>query len=157
MDNGICLFTYKTYLILPSADFRGVMISQSHVAILGVPRHGGMGPPEGHHHLQRHDQRPVKGKRPGEGRVSEPLSRCLASLHVNHAALHDLPPSLAPLPCSSQQGRQWSLAIDVFNHMVNGGIECDAVTCCSLITALDKGGQWQLAEQVRYRDLDPNV
>ena len=36
----------------------------------------------------------------------------------------------------------------MFNHMVNGGIECDAVTCCSLITALDKGGQWQLAEQV---------
>lgn len=28
------------------------------------------------------------------------------------------------------------------------GVECDAVTCCSLITALDKGGQWQLAEQV---------
>jgi hypothetical protein len=28
-----------------------------------------------------------------------------------------------------------------------GGIECDAVTCCSLITALDKGGQWQMAEQ----------
>lgn len=39
-------------------------------------------------------------------------------------------------------------AIDVFNHMSNAGIECDAVTCCSLITALDKGGQWQLAEQV---------
>jgi pentatricopeptide repeat protein len=27
-------------------------------------------------------------------------------------------------------------------------VECDAVTCCSLITALDKGGQWRLAEQV---------
>lgn len=27
-------------------------------------------------------------------------------------------------------------------------MDCDAVTCCSLITALDKGGQWQLAEQV---------
>jgi hypothetical protein len=40
-------------------------------------------------------------------------------------------------------------AIDVFNHMSNANIECDAVTCCSLITALDKGGQWQLAEQVR--------
>ena len=52
------------------------------------------------------------------------------------------------LPPPPPQGRQWSLAIDVFNHMVNGGIECDAVTCCSLITALDKGGQWQLAEQV---------
>lgn len=32
--------------------------------------------------------------------------------------------------------------------MSNAGVECDAVTCCSLITALDKGGQWQLAEQV---------
>ena len=64
-----------------------------------------------------------------------------------HTHTRDLPPS--PL-CISQQGRQWSLAIDVFNHMVNGGIECDAVTCCSLITALDKGGQWQLAEQARH-------
>lgn len=44
---------------------------------------------------------------------------------------------------------QWSLAIDVFNHLCDNNIECDAVTCCSLITALDKGGQWQLAEQVR--------
>jgi hypothetical protein len=33
--------------------------------------------------------------------------------------------------------------------MSDAGIECDAVTCCSLITALDKGGQWPLAEQVR--------
>jgi hypothetical protein len=33
--------------------------------------------------------------------------------------------------------------------MVEAGVESDAVTCCSLITALDKGGQWQLAEQVR--------
>ena len=32
--------------------------------------------------------------------------------------------------------------------MCSAGIECDAVTCCSLITALDKGGQWQVAEQV---------
>eukprot|EP00198_Chlamydomonas_reinhardtii_P000668 XP_001690003.1 predicted protein [Chlamydomonas reinhardtii] len=30
-------------------------------------------------------------------------------------------------------------------------IECDAVTCCSLITALDKGGQWQLGEQVFFQ------
>jgi hypothetical protein len=40
------------------------------------------------------------------------------------------------------------MAIEVFNHMVAEGVECDAVTCCSLITALDKGGQRQLAEQV---------
>ncbi len=32
--------------------------------------------------------------------------------------------------------------------MADAGVESDAVTCCSLITALDKGGQWQLAEQV---------
>jgi len=36
--------------------------------------------------------------------------------------------------------------------MSDANIECDAVTCCSLITALDKGGQWQLAEQVRVDD-----
>jgi hypothetical protein len=42
-------------------------------------------------------------------------------------------------------------AIDVFNHMSASGVECDAVACCSLITALDKGGHWQLAEQVRFR------
>jgi hypothetical protein len=42
------------------------------------------------------------------------------------------------------------LRICMFNHMVAEGVECDAVTCCSLITALDKGGQWQLAEQVRH-------
>jgi hypothetical protein len=43
------------------------------------------------------------------------------------------------------------MAIELFNHMVAEGVECDAVTCCSLITALDKGGQWQLAEQVAAR------
>ena len=32
--------------------------------------------------------------------------------------------------------------------MIESGIETDAVTCCSLITSLDKGGQWQMAEKV---------
>jgi pentatricopeptide repeat protein len=28
------------------------------------------------------------------------------------------------------------------------GIEADVVTCCSLINALERGGQWQLAEKL---------
>ena len=28
------------------------------------------------------------------------------------------------------------------------GVEADVVTCCSLISALERGGQWQLAEQL---------
>lgn len=35
--------------------------------------------------------------------------------------------------------------------MLENDVEVDAVTCCSLITALDKGGQWELAEKVWMR------
>lgn len=34
------------------------------------------------------------------------------------------------------KGRQWGLAIELFTHMLQHGVECDAVTCCSLITAM---------------------
>ncbi len=31
------------------------------------------------------------------------------------------------------------------------GVEADVVTCCSLISALERGGQWQLAEVMPAR------
>lgn len=34
----------------------------------------------------------------------------------------------------------------VFDDMQARGVEADVVTCCSLISALERGGQWQLAE-----------
>jgi len=34
----------------------------------------------------------------------------------------------------------------VFDNMQARGVEADVVTCCSLISALERGGQWQLAE-----------
>ncbi len=36
-----------------------------------------------------------------------------------------------------------------FNNMQVRGVEADVVTCCSLISALERGGQWQLAGQLR--------
>lgn len=46
---------------------------------------------------------------------------------------------------------QWALALEVFRHMTAHSVQCDAVTTCSLISALDKGGQWQMAESVSGR------
>ena len=37
-------------------------------------------------------------------------------------------------------------AAQVFDDMQARGVEADVVTCCSLISALERGGQWQLAE-----------
>ena len=38
--------------------------------------------------------------------------------------------------------------MQVFEDMQAQGVEADVVTCCSLISALERGGQWQLAEQL---------
>ena len=64
---------------------------------------------------------------------------CTMQLCTTHHA-HTSPDTPVAYNCS--------LAIDVFNHMCQSGIECDVVTCCSLISAMEKGGQWELAEQV---------
>ncbi|KAL3159478.1 hypothetical protein ABBQ38_009900 [Trebouxia sp. C0009 RCD-2024] len=40
------------------------------------------------------------------------------------------------------------LAGQVFDDMQARGVLADVVTCCSLINALERGGQWQLAEQL---------
>ena len=39
-------------------------------------------------------------------------------------------------------------AVQIFDDMQAQGILADVVTCCSLINALERGGQWQLAEQL---------
>ena len=39
-------------------------------------------------------------------------------------------------------------AAQVFDDMQARGVLADVVTCCSLINALERGGQWQLAEQL---------
>ncbi len=39
----------------------------------------------------------------------------------------------------------------VFDDMQARGVEADVVTCCSLISALERGGQWQLAEVMSAR------
>ena len=36
----------------------------------------------------------------------------------------------------------------VFEHMQEHRVEPDVVTCCSLVSALERGGQWRLAEQL---------
>ena len=43
--------------------------------------------------------------------------------------------------------RSWCIA-QVFDDMQARGVLADVVTCCSLINALERGGQWQLAEQL---------
>jgi len=40
------------------------------------------------------------------------------------------------------------LSAQVFDDMQARGVLADVVTCCSLINALERGGQWQLAEQL---------
>lgn len=37
----------------------------------------------------------------------------------------------------------------IFSDMQARGVQVDVVICCSMISALERGGQWQLAEQVR--------
>ena len=36
----------------------------------------------------------------------------------------------------------------VFEDMLAWGVQADVVTCCSLITALERGGQWSASEQL---------
>lgn len=36
--------------------------------------------------------------------------------------------------------------VQLFVHMCDSGVQADAVTCCSLINAMDKAGMWQVAE-----------
>lgn len=38
--------------------------------------------------------------------------------------------------------------LQTFSHMQDCGVEADVVTCCSLISALERGGQWHLAQQL---------
>lgn len=38
--------------------------------------------------------------------------------------------------------------VQLFLHMCECGIQADAVTCCSLINAMDRAGLWQVAELV---------
>ena len=49
------------------------------------------------------------------------------------------PPTRAPVPLPLPQ---------VFDHMQASHVEADVVACCSLINALERGGQWQLAEKL---------
>lgn len=41
-----------------------------------------------------------------------------------------------------------ALHMQVFAHMQARGVDADVVTCCSLISALERGGQWHLAQQL---------
>lgn len=50
---------------------------------------------------------------------------------------------LLPIPCADA-----CLPVQVFDDMQARGVLADVVTCCSLINALERGGQWQLAEQL---------
>ena len=40
------------------------------------------------------------------------------------------------------------MPVQVFDDMQARGVLAEVVTCCSLINALERGGQWQLAEQL---------
>lgn len=40
------------------------------------------------------------------------------------------------------------MPLQLFLHMCDCGIQADAVTCCSLINAMDRAGLWQVAELV---------
>ena len=44
----------------------------------------------------------------------------------------------------------------IFSDMQARGVQVDVVICCSMISALERGGQWQLAEQVHGSSLSPN-
>ncbi len=51
-------------------------------------------------------------------------------------------------PIESAACADMYLSAQVFDDMQARGVLADVVTCCSLINALERGGQWQLAEQL---------
>lgn len=61
-----------------------------------------------------------------------------------------LPPP--PRPASTRLIRvadpRSRVSVQLFLHMCDCGIQADAVTCCSLINAMDRAGLWQVAELV---------
>ena len=48
--------------------------------------------------------------------------------------------------CCDSLDKSGPWGTQVFDDMQARGVEADVVTCCSLISALERGGQWQLAE-----------
>ncbi len=63
-------------------------------------------------------------------------------------------PCLPDLTLPPLQGLQYRArcaccwGVQVFDHMQASHVEADVVACCSLINALERGGQWQLAEKL---------
>lgn len=54
---------------------------------------------------------------------------------------------VASAACCDASAPGWH-ALQVFDHMQASHVEADVVACCSLINALERGGQWQLAEKL---------
>jgi hypothetical protein len=64
-------------------------------------------------------------------------STCMGTMHVLRR-----PDAIAAQPTDMP------LCMQLFLHMCDNGVSADAVTCCSLINAMDKAGMWPAAELV---------
>ena len=51
--------------------------------------------------------------------------------------------------CAARVGSQWQNAMAIFHMMPKIGLFADAITYASVISALSKGRQWELALEVR--------
>ena len=51
--------------------------------------------------------------------------------------------------CAARVGSQWQNAMAIFHMMPQIGLFADAITYASVISALSKGRQWELALEVR--------
>ncbi|KAK9831962.1 hypothetical protein WJX81_003568 [Elliptochloris bilobata] len=57
-------------------------------------------------------------------------------------------PGLTKMVSKLSKEGSFRKGLEVFDDMQARGVEADVVTCCSLISALERGGQWQLAEDL---------
>ena len=77
-----------------------------------------------------------------KSRVQNGILTCVIfALHLHHRA--------ASYKRSVCVAVTWPvLWLQIFSDMQIQGVQVDVVICCSMISALERGGQWQLAEQV---------
>ena len=77
-----------------------------------------------------------------------PERRSVAPVETVLGSTAAAPPDRTPWQCRARRHLTPRVAVQLFLHMCDCGIQADAVTCCSLINAMDRAGLWQVAELV---------
>ena len=83
-----------------------------------------------------------------------PSARCLTVFNVLVNFFVDLESTLSQVVGSSKwcsvvksvlAGQQWPVAVQLFEDLLKDSLQLDLIACNSVVSACEKGGQWQAA------------